>query len=490
MRETLKRRSKEFLYDYYSQIVDSPKEYKKITRYEMHDEALEVFSRKPSKLKKLLSMEDLDHMLRITDKSDEEGRFFAGEKFFEEPSGMMLFGFKKYDEKTQTFTMEPNIREYFMNFEYTEEEQEQNYYVYVVVGMVETYGIIDYQDIDKIYADQRDEIYKKYPPMKIKENEDAINYILMGNHITYLNGIVHRDIVESEIQDYFTADRELHELDYYYNMGRYRVPFVNTEGYTNLKHDSIALFRIDILRKSLQMNPVNTPMVEELNKSGITKSDLVEQFHDLLLHTPIWKYGGSSVLDYSEPQEALLPEDMQQDYLTYIQEFIKFGNHKYRLYPKNKKLTDEEAFHILNHIIPRNNIVNMYSKSRFYPKTKYQKALKLGLEKAIKIEMGYAFAYEAGKLLIYKSGFIFEVTGITHPIQDNLPENFLPLMVEVVLIPLIDSITYGISMQSIPALQLSSNIADVFNHEIKTAKRIQSIDDIHRYKTLIQKIND
>lgn len=490
MREVLKGMRKEFLYDSYERIVDNPKDYTKITRYKMHEEALEVLSKDPYKLKDSLRLLELDDMLRIAHESNENGEYFTGDSFFDYPSGMILFGFESFDEENGIFTMEPNIREYFKNFEYSDYEEELIYFLFVVEGMVETYGIIKYEDIEDIYAKQRKSKYRKYQPMTIRDNEVVGQHLFSKHHSLYLDAIVHNSIEEEYIHNYFTPHRELYSLDYYYNMGKYRLPLENTDEFTDLIRDELSLIRIGYLNSLIQINPENTTILEELNILGDVESSVLELFKNIVLNTPIWKYGGLSVLDYEMPDASMLDEDIQSDYLTFIEKFIEFGNQKYRLYPKNKKLSDEEAFHVLKHTIGRKNIVDNYSKSRYYPKVDRAEEFKLGLDNAIEIEMGYAFGYKDGKLLVFKEGFIFEVTGITHPIEDILSSNYLPVMVNIVLIPLIDNITYGVSMQSMPALQLGSNITNIFDKEIKQATTIESIIDVHQHRRSIENIND
>lgn len=488
MREILKNIPKEFLYDYYTQIVDNPIEYEKITRFKMHDDALEILSKEPNKLKKLLSVEELENILRITQETNENGYYYSA-SYFNYPSGIALFGFEKFDDNT--FKMEPNIREYFKNFKYSEGEEELLYFTYVVEGMIETYGIIEYEAIEEIYANLRDKKYKKYPPMIIRGNKDVEYHIFNKRHRLYLDAIIHENIEEEYINDYFTPNRELYPLDFYYNMGRYKLPFENTDEYEFFKREGTTLYKMGYLNRLIQVNPENMPTVEDLKGLGVVDSALLEQYKHVLLNTPIWKYGGSSVL-YKDgtPEGAVLPEDLQQDFLTFMREFLIFGNHKYRLFPKNNKPSLDEAFHILNHFLSRKNIVNMYSKSRFYAEVDRHEEFKTGLENAIKMEMGYAFGYEEGKLLIFEDGFVFEVTGITHTIEENLPEEFLPALIEIVLIPLNDTITYGITMEFKPSLKLTPNMRNVFDREIEQAKRIQSIFDVKEHKASIQKINE
>ena len=211
---------------------------------------------------------------------------------------------------------------------------------------------------------------------------------------------------------------------------------------------------------------------------------LIEPYYEQLLDWPIWQFDGLSYNQYNDAFHTdVLDDDKQESFISFISEIITYGNRKYR-YFKNvrtveqliKTVDSDQAFDILNDSLVHPKFAEQFIASGTYTSGPHIQEYLLSARKAIVMKRAFAYGIDNGLLAVYFEGVVYHVKGITQPIYQVIFPQQLPTFIDLVIFPLSDCITYGVSIRSME-IGLGSGIKDIFEKEIQQAEHKYSIDD-------------
>lgn len=474
MRSYLRRIDKYHVWMGYSVVIEDTQDYEKTTRYEMFDEAQDLIRSNPQLLEDILTEEEMDQAIKLAYR-DEPIFLHYGDSIIRTTPLLFIFEHLEARGKDSVFKMIPEISLFLKNFEKSESYHEKKAYEFIVKGMIDFYGIIYFSDINYLYQTLRKEKHKKYPPLLIEDFDHLTSRLHLRSYTCYRDCFVH-ELIDDEVVDFKPIkNRRAFDLETYYEMGYYGYPISRFKTELQEKIQTNKTANVHLFMQTL-VNPQNFLIELEFFQSGYINTFL-ETIKDDLDTWPLWNYGGKSIQEIYDGV-GTIDKDKQNEFLNFMKTLTNFGNHKYRIIPKKLSYTEEEALNIIEEIVKRKLDVNEFKKSRFYPHDKNSEEFINGFKHAIHIELGYAISYLEGKLLVLKDDVIYHVAGITHSIEENISEIQLPIMVSMILIPLKDSITYTVSMMSMPSVSMGPGMIDFLQNDFKSAKHAHKLSDI------------
>lgn len=462
--------------------------YTQTSRYKMFALAQEFLNDYPELIVEHLSLFDIDKFIKIAKlsyKAEDSYELILEHSLV---SDVFIFAFN-YDEETESFYMLPKIKNYLIDFEWQDKDYEIKYFQTIAKGMIETYGTMIYQDLDYLYNQYRDVKYKKFNSKKSSQDESLKQFLSSYGYIIYKDGFVHKLVHESDAVLSNSKSRTRYSMDFYFFMGYYNVPIESKKAWNKLvnenKYHSTTLeFQIDLAK--IEMQTYDDPeMVIEIDRTVLKRYS--PSFLKLLYTWPIWQYGGDDVSYLKEDIDddadfnnelGLIDEELRDDFVEYLEGFIVFADEVYGFYPSNRVLFDFEAYVVMERLIGNKDIIEDYKKSIMYPPSQYTQEFDRAIENAFKITHGLAIGYEEGNLMVYHNGNVYFIAGVYENIVMGDPDDFEPVFVNLIVLPLEDNLTYAISIDELRELELTQEMYFEITKELETAEAILSIKDL------------
>lgn len=476
MNKYINRIDKLSIYDYYHILIEYSKEYEKITRTKMVNVMKEVLLDDPTLLEYYLTIEEI----RDFQEYGLETINLMSAKF-------IVFSVLN-DEDELVFNDE--FKKHIMDIEVDEELIEMNEYMNFIMGFVLVHGAFEVVNIDPLYNTIRRPKYINSPKIRYEEIPSLLKRKLTSRgYINIQNVIIHnRYLVVDESEG---GPLEIHypTMDHVYSLDEY-LRFLETNSFeeTTGNEDVLELF----MRKSvfilIQLDDNQIEYLEEIfdrvHNEELSDKELRDSY--AILKFPLWVLDGMSYLEFLECETSeYLDEDRSFECIQFLDHFVYYVNKKYRYYGRFSSISDMykgldamEALDVLKKGIAKPKIIESFIMSKNYPQSDYVEEFCNALRLARYIENGIGDLNSEGLLEVLHEGINYEITGITQSIEEVLGAN-LPAPVSLVVFPLEDCLTYGISLLSLP-MDLGLNIRAQYLKESKQAPKITNIFDLTR----------
>lgn len=479
MSRRIKNDEKRLIANYYYNLLDDLKDYDRITGDKMFAAVYELFRKDFRVMNKLLTIDEFNKLKKIANKVFEDGFYVA--KFSEIDFKESLF-FKDVevtDDETYYY-LEDAALDHLLNYQLTDQDKEYDYYFHMICGMVESYGLINFDEIQEVYLDSRGSELAKL----IKETIDKNFYLhaMLEDRMYEIedDSVIHPLVAGN--YDYALGEISLiYEHKFYYEVGYYGFPLAFME----------ALKITDVKDLKYQAQNVNFLINKEAGPHDFFERErhLLEAMDDaefeVYLHWPLWALGGKTFDDVlARDKDAVLDLEVATAFDRFIHELNSFINRKYKYVNIKDKYTPSESFTILTSAMKNRRIFRDFERSPKMAKTELNQEFIEAFKMATFIEHGYAYAYQNNRLLVLDAdNVVYHVAGINHSIEDNIPHHRLPTMVSMIVLPIKDNITYAFSISQIAQLAFGENIVSMYKESISKAKHLYDAKDYVQYKT-------
>lgn len=299
MKKFLYNVDKSSMYDYYRLIVNNYAMYSKVTRFEMYEQIQETILNDLGIIDEMLFLDDILNMLDIINVIFEDGVYiFERDKTFFDLEVYHYFLFSKVVKEADKYYcyMDKTIMDYIYSIEIIKAMEERAKYFYVILGMLEMYGSISFEDLDNLYQKIRE---VKYPDSAyIPLQADQYLIIRLKERGVHFNseGIYHHSI--NKLEDYKDIGKILRikDYDYYYNFGFLAMPLDLFNSTSAAENNDLGISNAYNRYMHLILNdPVGVEsFLTFLRDYGLEEIEnpALYYFHPVW---PIWEYGGHSL---------------------------------------------------------------------------------------------------------------------------------------------------------------------------------------------------
>lgn len=465
---------KEPVYHLYAKCEENPIDYEKITKVKMMEAVRHLVRSNKALIEEILSLEELNRVI------SKDLRTYGG-------SINELFLYEKIEE--DHFVMYPEFEAMVDALVITDTLRERDYYKRAVKGMLQVYGGLPFTTIETFYEQGRDKAFEDLPIPTIMNVPFFVNDLFFDGYGLYKGVVIHPVMEESGMKPFLSNVGIKYPIQTYVDIFDHGASDEFIEKYYPESSDKRSDLNM-VRHVYLSFIQGDDHVVETLSKIAngevLEPYFLIEPYYEQLLDWPIWQFDGLSYNQYNDAFHTdVLDDDKQESFISFISEITTYGNRKYR-YFKNvrtveqliKTVDSDQAFDILNDSLVHPKFAEQFIASGTYTSGPHIQEYLQSARKAIVMKRAFAYGIDNGLLAVYFEGVVYHVKGITQPIYQVIFPQQLPTFIDLVIFPLSDCITYGVSIRSME-IGLGSGIKDIFEKEIQQAEHKYSIDDFN-----------
>lgn len=306
MRAIIKPMKKDLVWENCIRFLDFDADYDHMTRYAMYDTVHFNLVMEPSLLISLLTLKEIEEMIRLAKVDLRFTSIDQAEKNLKTFNDIYLFVFEnKSKEKDKIdYIMNEKIKKFLLDFEWTEELYEEKVYQTIVMGMVDTYGYIEYEDIDFLYNSEMEKKNKDHIYRNSYEDENLRKVLSAKRYVCYKDLIMH-ELVYQEIAHISDQDtRYQYPLEFYFNFSYYGLPVLSENKYEELlRKESLVKLSVETqIKHTKTIMQIAEDIIDYVKFNGNLHNYFMPEFIKILHQWPLWRFGGATI-DQIEMEE-------------------------------------------------------------------------------------------------------------------------------------------------------------------------------------------